>query len=62
MDETARQWLEKYLHHLATERRVSPHTTSNYRRDLDTLQAFCEQQDIDNWQNLEIAYSYKKGR
>jgi integrase/recombinase XerC len=54
MDEAARQWLEKYLHHLATERRVSPHTTSNYRRDLDTLQAFCEQQDIDDWQKLDI--------
>jgi len=54
MNETARQWLEKYLHHLATERRVSPHTTSNYRRDLDSLQVFCEQQDIDNWGNLDI--------
>jgi len=54
MNETARQWLEKYLHHLATERRVSPHTTSNYRRDLDSLQAFCEQQDIDDWRNLDI--------
>ena len=54
MNETARQWLEKYLHHLATERRVSPHTTSNYRRDLDSLQVFCEQQDIDDWGNLDI--------
>lgn len=29
--------VESYLQHLATERRLSPHTVDNYRRDLDGL-------------------------
>jgi integrase/recombinase XerC len=29
--------VESYLQHLATERRLSPHTVKNYRRDLDGL-------------------------
>lgn len=54
MKETARLWLEKYLHHLAMERRVSPHTTSSYRRDLDSLQSFCDRQDIGDWCDLDM--------
>lgn len=54
MNEAARLWLEKYLRHLAMERRVSPHTTSNYRRDLESLQAFCVKQDIGDWCDLDI--------
>jgi integrase/recombinase XerC len=29
--------IESYLQHLASERRLSPHTVENYRRDLDGL-------------------------
>lgn len=29
--------VESYLQHLATQRRLSPHTVENYRRDLDGL-------------------------
>ena len=54
MNETARLWLEKYLHHLAMERRLSPHTTSSYRSDLHSLQSFCEHQDIGDWCDLDI--------
>ncbi|GBF30528.1 tyrosine recombinase XerC [bacterium MnTg04] len=53
MNETARLWLEKYLHHLAMERRVSPHTTSSYRRDLESLKCFCDRQDIGDWCDLD---------
>ena len=53
MNETARLWLEKYLHHLAMERRVSPHTTSSYRRDLESLESFCDHQDIGDWCDLD---------
>ena len=29
--------IERYLQHLALERRMSPHTVDNYRRDLRAL-------------------------
>ena len=35
----ARAWVEGFLHHLATERRLSVRTISAYRADLDTLLA-----------------------
>jgi integrase/recombinase XerC len=35
--EAAQQLLQSYLGHLAHERRLSAHTTGNYRRDIETL-------------------------
>lgn len=35
--EAAQQLLQSYLGHLAHERRLSPHTTKNYSRDIETL-------------------------
>lgn len=39
---------ERFLQHLAVERQASPHTLSNYRRDLQSWQAFCMDQKLDN--------------
>ena len=39
---------ERFLQHLAVERQASPHTLSNYRRDLQSWQAFCMEQNLDN--------------
>ncbi len=33
-------WLQRFLHHLRSERQVSPRTISAYRRDLDSFIAF----------------------
>ena len=44
--------LESYLQHLRSERRASPHTLSNYRRDLSRLQGFCVQQQVEHWTDL----------
>ena len=33
---------QRYLDHLRTQRKLSPHTTLNYRRDLDELAALTE--------------------
>ena len=45
-----------YLDHLATERRQSPHTCSGYRRDLDRLVTWLEDQapEIARWDQLLI--------
>ncbi len=46
-------WIGRYLGHLRTERRLSPHTESNYRRDLDALVAYCEREGIPGWKKLD---------
>jgi integrase/recombinase XerC len=49
MSPSARAWLPRFLAHLSTERRLSPHTDSNYRRDLELFIAHCEKQGIGEW-------------
>ncbi|MFP5382148.1 MAG: tyrosine recombinase XerC [Gammaproteobacteria bacterium] len=39
--------MNRYLRHLAAERRLSPHTVANYRRDLETLVQFTEGRPLD---------------
>jgi integrase/recombinase XerC len=46
-------WIGRYLAHLRTERRLSPHTESGYRRDLDALAAFCAAEKIPGWKQLD---------
>ncbi len=38
--------IDAYLRHLETERRLSPHTLSAYRRDLESLTRFARRQSI----------------
>jgi integrase/recombinase XerC len=45
-------WIERYLHHLQTERRLSVNTRHHYRRDLLELQAFCASGGINDWSGL----------
>lgn len=52
MDQEAQQGIERFLATLRTERRLSPHTLKNYRRDLESLGRFCDQQQIRNWRDL----------
>ena len=46
-------WIDRFIRHLEFERRLSPLTCKNYRRDLDTLWTFCEQANIDGWGALD---------
>jgi integrase/recombinase XerC len=46
-------WIGRYLGHLRTERRLSPHTESNYRRDLGALVAWCDREGIPGWKKLD---------
>ncbi len=45
-------WLERFLDHLRHERRLSPHTLSNYRRDLLGFIDWCRRQDVRDWRAL----------
>jgi integrase/recombinase XerC len=48
-----RNEIDRFISHLATERRLSPLTCSNYRRDLLKLSAWCDTQDLDTWKALD---------
>ena len=48
-------WLERFLEHLRTERRLSALTTSAYRRDLLALRAYSRENAIGDWRALEVA-------
>ncbi len=47
--------LERFLEHLASERRCSARTCSAYRRDLDALDAFRRRRGIGDWALLTAA-------
>lgn len=48
-----RTWIERFLDHLRTERRLSTHTTSSYSRDLEALLEFCHAQKLTKWPQLD---------
>src|SRR5262245_38534591 len=53
MDESSLAWLPEFLEHLSVERRMSPHTDSNYRRDLKRFIAHCDKNGICDWQHVD---------
>jgi integrase/recombinase XerC len=44
--------LQAFLSHLRFERRLSPHTLSNYQRDLQRFRDWCREQALDGWEKL----------
>ncbi len=61
-------WIDKFIRHLEFERRLSPETCKNYRRDLIALRKFRDTSGIDSWGAMDSkhfrafsASSYRKG-
>jgi integrase/recombinase XerC len=52
LDTAARDWVDRFLRHLRTERRVSSHTIAAYRQDLGSLLAHCERRRLGSWSAL----------
>ena len=46
-------WIDRFIRHLEYERRLSPLTCKNYRRDLVALAEFCEQSGVGTWSDLD---------
>jgi len=66
--ESERDWVDRFIRHLEYERRLSALTCKHYRRDLISLQIYCEQIDIKRWPQLDhdtvrsyAASSFRKG-
>lgn len=53
MDESSLAWLPKFFEHLSVERRMSPHTDSNYRRDLKRFVSHCDRQGVADWPGVD---------
>ena len=60
------EYLDQFIQMLRSEKYYSPHTCSNYQRDLQRFQAYLASQGVDCWQrvdyNLVSGYSAKRHR
>ena len=61
-------WIDRFIRHLEYERRLSPQTCKNYRRDLQRLAEWASQQGVADWAGLDSehlrafsASCYRKG-
>jgi integrase/recombinase XerC len=53
MSPAALCWLPRFLTHLSSERRLSPHTDSNYRRDLQLFVDYCGRNHVEEWRRVD---------
>jgi integrase/recombinase XerC len=53
MNSAERGWIDRFLSHLAHERRMSAHTAAAYRNDLLSLAKYSEQRNLGAWQALD---------
>ena len=52
MTPAALEWITRFRRYLTSERRLSPHTDSNYARDLAELVAYCDREGQPDWSAL----------
>jgi len=68
MADTLTGTVDDFLDYLALQRRLSAHTVSNYRRDLQQLTEFCQRDELKSWSGLKTrdlrqfsAFLHRKG-
>ncbi|MGB8327055.1 MAG: tyrosine recombinase XerC [Steroidobacteraceae bacterium] len=53
MTPKALDWIARFRRHVASERRLSAHTDTNYARDLRALVAYCDRHGLEHWKALD---------
>ncbi len=53
MTPAALEWVARFRRYMRTERRLSPHTDSNYARDLRAFVKHCEKAEIEEWSAVD---------
>jgi integrase/recombinase XerC len=53
MTPAALEWVARFRRYMRSERRLSPHTDSNYARDLRALIKYCEKAQLEEWRSLD---------
>ena len=53
MRESETAWIDKFIRHLAYERRLSDLTCKHYRRDIGALADWCDKTGIETWAELD---------
>ena len=53
MDAAESDWIDRFVHHLEFERRLSAETCKHYRRDLHELRRYCDDAGVENWSALD---------
>ncbi len=53
MNAAEADWIDAFVRHLEFERRLSKETCKHYRRDIDTLQSWCDETGIGRWSDLD---------
>ena len=48
-----KKWIDKFINHLKIQRQLSQYTCKNYYKDLILFHQYCEESDIDSWNNID---------
>lgn len=51
-----KHWLQKFVDHLKNEKRLSPHTTSSYSRDLEQFFKYCQANQVNRWRDCNAVF------
>lgn len=54
LPESLTEPLARFIEHLRSERRHSPHTCTNYRRDIERLAVALSENELTSWSDLDI--------
>jgi len=53
MNDSAMKWIDSFLAKLRNERNYSPNTLKSYARDLQSLIAFCDEEEVLDWSDID---------
>jgi integrase/recombinase XerC len=53
MNNAAMKWIDSFLAKLRNQRNYSPHTLDSYSRDLKSLIAYCDKEEITQWADVD---------